>query len=89
MPSYRVDIMRNSEQEAISASAFKVVRRPKKLETRLIILVVGVCVFQALFFFALVYNVITQNFHQEVGGEGVSIGSVNSVSAGCDYGFKS
>ncbi len=42
--------MRNSEQEAISASAFKVIRRPKKLETRLIILVVGVCVSSIVLF---------------------------------------
>ncbi|WP_152608471.1 hypothetical protein [Shewanella sp. ECSMB14102] len=65
--------MRNSEQAAIPTSAFKSIRRPKKLETRLIIWVVGVCVFQALFFFALVYNVTTQNFHQEVGGKALAL----------------
>ncbi|MCO7201561.1 sensor histidine kinase [Pseudoalteromonas sp. OANN1] len=57
----------------------KLARRPKRLETRLITWVVGLCVIQACLFTALVYQVITQSLHQEVGEKALALAKAVAV----------
>ncbi|MEJ6474241.1 sensor histidine kinase [Pseudoalteromonas piscicida] len=57
----------------------RLTRRPKRLETRLIIWVLGLCVFQACLFTALVYQVMTQSLHQEVGEKALALARAVAV----------
>ena len=42
------------------------VKKPKRLETRLIIWVTGLCVLQAILFGALVYQLTAQSLHNHI-----------------------
>ena len=44
-----------------------IVKKPKRLETRLIIWVTGLCVLQAVLFGGLVYQITAQSLHNHIG----------------------
>lgn len=56
--------------------------KPKRLETRLIIWVTGLCVLQALLFGALVYQLTAQSLHNYVGDKALAV--ANSVATRAD-----
>ena len=51
------------------------VKKPKRLETRLIIWVTGLCVLQALLFGALVYQLTAQSLHSHIGDKALAVAS--------------
>ncbi|WP_024599702.1 ATP-binding protein [Pseudoalteromonas sp. TAE56] len=51
------------------------VTKPKRLETRLIIWVTGLCVLQALLFGALVYQLTAQSLHSHIGDKALAVAS--------------
>ena len=51
------------------------VTKPKRLETRLIIWVTGLCVLQALLFGALVYQLTAQSLHNHIGDKALAVAS--------------
>ncbi|MDC9510526.1 ATP-binding protein [Pseudoalteromonas sp. Angola-4] len=51
------------------------VKKPKRLETRLIIWVTGLCVLQAILFGALVYQLTAQSLHNHMGDKALSVAS--------------
>jgi len=52
-----------------------IVTKPKRLETRLIIWVTGLCVLQALLFGALVYQLTVQSLHNHIGDKALAVAS--------------
>ncbi|MAD02295.1 MULTISPECIES: sensor histidine kinase [unclassified Pseudoalteromonas] len=50
-----------------------VVKKPKRLETRLIIWVTGLCVLQAVLFGALVYQITAESLHNHMGDKALSL----------------
>ncbi|WP_295509621.1 sensor histidine kinase [uncultured Pseudoalteromonas sp.] len=50
-----------------------VVKKPKRLETRLIIWVTGLCVLQAVLFGALVYQITAESLHSHMGDKALSL----------------
>ena len=51
------------------------VKKPKRLETRLIIWVTGLCVLQAILFGALVYQLTAQSLHNHIGDKALAVAS--------------
>jgi len=49
------------------------VKRPKRLETRLIIWVTGLCVLQAVLFGGLVYQITAQSLHNHIGDKALAV----------------
>ena len=49
------------------------VKKPKRLETRLIIWVTGLCVLQAVLFGALVYQITAQSLHSHMGDKALAL----------------
>lgn len=56
-----------------SHSLHSLVKKPKRLETRLIIWVTGLCVLQALLFGGLVYQITAQSLHNHVGDKALAV----------------
>ena len=50
-----------------------VVKKPKRLETRLIIWVTGLCVLQAVLFGALVYQITAESLHSHMGDKALAL----------------
>jgi len=50
-----------------------VVKKPKRLETRLIIWVTGLCVLQAVLFGALVYQITAESLHNHMGDKALAL----------------
>lgn len=53
----------------------KMVKKPKRLETRLIIWVTGLCVLQAVLFGGLVYQITAQSLHNHIGDKALAVAS--------------
>ncbi|MBH0069591.1 MULTISPECIES: sensor histidine kinase [Pseudoalteromonas] len=58
------------------------VKKPKRLETRLIIWVTGLCVLQAILFGALVYQLTAQSLHNHIGDKALAV--ANSIATRTD-----
>ena len=50
-----------------------IVKKPKRLETRLIIWVTGLCVLQAVLFGGLVYQITAQSLHNHIGDKALAV----------------
>ena len=50
-----------------------IVKQPKRLETRLIIWVTGLCVLQAVLFGGLVYQITAQSLHNHIGDKALAV----------------
>ncbi|HEA16420.1 MAG: ATP-binding protein [Pseudoalteromonas prydzensis] len=50
-----------------------IVKKPKRLETRLIIWVTGLCVLQAVLFGGLVYQITVQSLHNHIGDKALAV----------------
>ena len=50
-----------------------IVKKPKRLETRLIIWVTGLCVLQAVLFGGLVYRITAQSLHDHIGDKALAV----------------
>lgn len=66
-------------------SLHSMVKKPKRLETRLIIWVTGLCVLQAILFGGLVYQITAQSLHNHIGDKALAVATSIASS---DYVIK-